>query len=462
MTDQPTINPDVKRAVCALLEKKADQDLLFRYYEGDQPLVYARKKLREIFKEIDANFAENWAAVVIDACADRITLKGFAVANDEPAQSALSELWKALSLAVEADDLHETALIAAEAFLIVWRDDSPEGGGSAQACYNDPRMCHVEYDAENPKRKKWAAKWWTDDDGHKRLTLYYPDRLEYYVSSKKASEIEDSRSFLPTDLSPAPNPWGTIPVFHFRNKRDRSDLENAIPIQNAINKLVMDMMAGAEFGALPQKYAITNADTTGLKNAPGELWTFPEGDGQGGGPRLGQFTAADLGNYGKAIDGRVAALGAITSTPKHYFFQQGGDPSGESLIAMEAPLNKKAQDRIDRFVPEWRHAASFLLLLVGLDVSPWDIEPMFAEPSTVQPRTAAEVRQLDVKSGIPLRTVLRDEGWSEDELAQMDADAQAAQESQTQGLASALVAAQGRFDKGPAVTVPADGNGAGS
>jgi len=58
-----------------LQAKRLYYDKLFRYYDGDQPLVYASKRLEEIFQALDAYFAENWCSVVIDAVRDRINLR---------------------------------------------------------------------------------------------------------------------------------------------------------------------------------------------------------------------------------------------------------------------------------------------------------------------------------------------------------------------------------------------------
>lgn len=459
---------DLEKAVACLQGKQARLKRLFDYYEGRQPLLYTRERLQEIFKDLSVRLLENWCAVVIDSTADRITLNGFSVGGDKSAQQALDAAWRDLDLAIEADDAHEAALVAGEAYLIVWLDGEPGAGAEIQADFCDPRKCHVHYDPEYPKRKLWAAKWWPDEDGGTSLVLYYPDRLEYYTARKNDSGLLDAKSFQPDtaayDGGSGPNPFGVVPVFHLKNKRRRSDLDNTIPIQDGVNKLLGDMIVAAEFQALPQRYVIANSDTAGLKNAPGELWTIPAGDGTGQQTQVGQFGAADLANYYRPIAELVSAIGAITGTPKHFFYQQGGDPSGESLIAMEAPLNKKAKDRIDRFVPEWRQLAAFLLQLRGIALPPSAIEPLFAKPETVQPRTAAEVRQLDVKSGIPLRTILRREGWSDAELDQLDEDQAALAAAQNATLAGALVDAQRRFDRAempePAV-MPMNGAGNG-
>ena len=444
---------DLERAFSALHNKNSTYDALWAYYDGDQPVVYTNRRLRDIFKGLDARFTQNWCAVVVDSLLERIRLTNFTV-GDEYAQRVLDALWAATELNLEADDAHEAALITGEAFIIVWRDDGEDGSpGPVQCYYNDPRLCHVFYDAENPRRKSFAAKWWDTDDGRRRLTLYYRDRLEYYISRGKAKNVSSAKSFEPFGDEPVvENPFGVIPVFHLRTKRRAvSELVNAIPLQNGVNKLLIDMMVAAEFGAFRQRYVISNAESLGqLKNAPNEIWDLPAGDGLGQATQVGEFAATDLNNYLSAIDKLASSIGIITRTPRHYFFSQGGDPSGEALIAMEAPLNKKAQDRIQRFASTWRQVAAFMLMLSGVQVDKTAITPVFERPETIQPFTQAQTRQIGVAAGIPLRTQLRNEGWSEAQLEQMEADRQAEQAAAQASLARALLEQQRRFDQNQA------------
>jgi hypothetical protein len=344
---------------------------------------------------------------------------------------------KLQALGITTDNTHEAALIAGEAFLVVWVDPVTR---ETTAAFNDPRLCHVAYDPENGRRKVYAAKLWCQDEKTHRLNLYYPDRIEYYEVGKggKIAEIDMQ-----------PNPFGVIPVFHFRNKGCASDLESVVPLQDGVNKLLIDMMVAAEFGAFPQRYVISGSDTKGLKNEPGAVWDLAAGDGIGQGTAAGQFEPTQLKNYHEASAQLVSTIGAITCTPKHLFYQGGGDPSGDALIAMEAPLIKKAQDRIDRFVPEWRAAARFILQLLGLDVPLSDIEPVFAPCETVQPLAKAQIRKLSVEAGIPLDTAVREEGWSQSEIDQMHQDAADMAGAQQASLASVLVNAQRGFDQGP-------------
>jgi hypothetical protein len=435
---------DLERAFNALYGKQATYNKLFNYYEGDQPLTYMNSsRLEKIFQGLEGYFAQNWCAVVIDAVRDRINLRRIEVRG--AGQIPWQLLWESSGLELASDDVHEAELITGESYVICWKNDE----GLMEAYFNDPRMCQVFYDAQFPRVKKFAAKWYVDDDGMMRLTLYYPERLEYYVSKGKAENISNAGGFAPLEPAVAVNPFGEIPVFHFRKAQAiRSDLKNVIPIQNAVNKLVTDMMVAAEFGAFQQRYIISNAEIQGkLKNSPDEIWDLPAGDGIGQQTQAGQFEATPLSNYLNGIDKQVAAISSITRTPKHYFFELGSNISGEALIAMEASLNKKAQDRIDRYAPEWKNVALFMLKNSGAMVLPAEITVRFDRPETIQPRTQAETRMMNTNAGLALATTLREEGKSEAEIAQAQTDLEK-QQTDTANLSTAyLNEARKNFDQ---------------
>jgi hypothetical protein len=437
---------DLERAYAALSGKRAEYDRLWRYYDGDQPLTYANERLREIFAGLGSNpvFTQNWAAVVIDACVERIHLDGLG-ASDEGQDAVLERMWTQLQLDGEADDAHLAALVTGESFLVVWPDVET---GEPDAYYNDPRLCHVFYDADNPRRPRFAAKWWVADDDITRLTLYYPDRLEYY-SARSKQQPQSASGFILLENGIERNPYDVIPVFHFRRsgRRAASDLHNVIPIQNGINKLLSDMMVAAEYGAFKQRYIISNVETQGkLANAPNTIWEIPAGDGAGQSTSVGEFSPTDLGNYLDAIRNLAGALAAITHTPRHFLLGESGVLSGEALIAMEAPLNAKAQERIDRFAPTWKEVGAFLLRLSGSAVRSDEITPQFRLPETVQPRTEAEIAQILRAIGIPLATILRRQGWSDAELELMAQDSEAA--ASGPDLANLLLQAERAFNAG--------------
>ena len=432
---------DLERAWAALSGKQTAYDNLWGYYQGEQPVVYTNQRLREIFRDLDAVFTENWCSVVVNSVLERLELQRLMV-EDEGVQDTLDQIWAENELDLESDEAHLGALVTGEAFLLAWREE----GKPVEAYYNDPRLCHMFYDPEHPRMKTFAAKWWVDDDEKRRMTLYYPDRLEYYVSKQKASNVQSAKGMEPAEEPVAANPFNEIPVFHFRTgRRAASELQDVVPLQNGINKLLIDMMVAAEYGAFKQRWIISNTQVDGkLKNAPNEIWDLPAGDGVGQQTQVGQFEATDLSVYLAAIDNLAAAIGIISRTPKHYFYSQGGDPSGEALIALEAPLNKKCTRHIARFTPTWQRAAAFLLKLADKQVERTAITPVFEEPETVQPLTRAQVRQFEVTSGIPLTTAVRREGWTQAEIDQMAED-RAAESEWTSNIGDQMLTA---FERG--------------
>lgn len=414
-------NSDLKLAFEALSGKTAWYSTLRKYAEGDQPIVYSTERLRTAFQNINAKFCQNWCSVVVNSVNDRLVLQGWDTGN-ETTNKLLSDLWSKQHLMIESDDAHWDAFVTHESFVIVWPDEDTK---QPEVYYNDSRLCHVFYNSENPRTKRFAAKWFMDDDGYCRLILYYPDRLEYYKADKVGAPT-NAGTFLPENPASAANPYGEIPVFHLRMKRRSTagELVDIISLQDAINKLLADMMVAAEYGAFKQRWIISSSDTGDLKNSPDLIWEIPAGDGIGQGSSVGQFEATDLGVFLSAIDKLANSIAIISRTPKHYFYSAGGQVSGEALIAMEAPLNKKAKSRQEAFGVVWQEVAAFILKIFQYEVEESEIVTLWGTIENVQPVTQAQARQLGVQVLIPLTTLLKREGWSKRDLEQMELDRQ--------------------------------------
>lgn len=430
---------DVARAHIALEAKAGRYTTLWQYYDGVQPLVYSTERLKSIFQSINVRFSENWCGAVVNAAVDRLNLTGLVVSEQKATTEQLAALFASTDLGLDSDDVHLAALVCSEAFVIVWREDN----GPVEAYYNDPRLVHAQYDADNPKRMSWAAKRWVTDDGTYRMTLYYPDRIEYYYTTAKAENVTDARAYMPAEVPFATNPYGVIPVFHFRRatRAMRSELTDVIPLQDAINKLFSDMMVAAEFGAFRQRFVISDSDVTQLKNAPNELWNIPAGDGSGQGTSVGEFAQTDLGMYLDAMDRLATAIAIITRTPKHYLLAQGGDPSGEALITMEAPLTRKVGRYQERFSATWKQVAAFMLRLGGVTVDASAIVPQYDPIATVQPLTQAQVGVLKDQLGVSKKQIQRELGYTEEQIAQIQTE----REEQGAALGEQLL---GAFDRG--------------
>jgi hypothetical protein len=394
---------DVELAYETIEGKRRDLDTLFKYYDGPQPLVYSTERLRQTFDKIKAHFEINWMSVVVDAALDRLQLNGFTT-QDEATDAKLKDIFDRLHIDIEADKAHQASLATSQSYVIVWRQNE-----EVVLYYNDPRMCHVFYDDADPHKKRFAAKKFERGDKKGEITLYYPDRLEHWASSK--ADTDKASSY--TLESQEANPFGVIPVFALSSP---GEIFKVLSQQDAINKLFSDMMVAAEFGAFIQRYVISQSDPGNLKNRPGEIWWIPAGDGQGEDSKIGEFSPTELKNYLDAMDKIANYIAIITRTPKHYFISSGANLSGEALLAMEAPLVKKCAKRQKQFQAQWQDIAAFIAQLSGITVLPDDVTCLWERVESVQPKTEMETLEMGVNSGIPLEVLLRRMGWSAAEI----------------------------------------------
>ncbi|MCL4736497.1 MAG: phage portal protein [Candidatus Omnitrophica bacterium] len=413
---------ELKLAYETIRGKEHHHHIRWDYYEGRQPIRWSVEKIQNVFQDLVA-FIENWCAVVIDSTCDRLILESLNVVQNDALINRVSELLQDTGLLLEAVDIHREAAIVGESYVIAWKDQE------IQAYRNDARTTHLFYEADNPRNPWYGVKLFTADDETARMVLYFADRLEYYRSRKKLDEMGETFSSgeweADTDVSHEgilANPFGQVPVFRFTiDGRGSSDLDNAIPIQDIINKTLSDIVVIGEYAAFPQRWAVTNNKFPGkLPVTPQTTILLTPNDDHNSEPtQIGTFPAADMKNLLSVKDNMSHSMAIITRTPKHYVFGMGGDPSGEALIASEAPLVKKVLRFQARLSDTWSKLGAFLLKLDGKEVKPTEVKPTWAHAGSILPLSQATIHKTNKDAGIPIITQLRDEGWSEDEIQQM-------------------------------------------
>jgi hypothetical protein len=409
---------DLTEAFNAIKGKRKDLDTLFAYVDGPQPLKYSTAKLAELFRDINTHFEINLCTIIVNSTLDRLELEGFAVTGNDAAGEKLTDLFTRLHLDLEADDAHKASLATSQAYMIIWKDSD-----GLQAFYNDPRMCHVFYEDANPRKKRFAAKWFNRTDGTQEITLYYVDRLEHWVCPKQQQNVAADKSSAFKFETQEANTFGVIPVFELKSE---GELFKVITDQDAVNKLFADMMTASEFGSVLQRYVISQADPGNLKNGANIVWWIPSGDGQGQGAQVGTLEATQLNNFSVEIDKLANRMFVATGTPKHYLMETGANISGEALLAMEAPLTKKVAKRQKRFGAQWQDIAAFIAQLEGMDVEPADIKPVWKRAESIQPLTEMQTVQTATGAGVPLESALKRQGWTEAEIADVKKAKQAA------------------------------------
>jgi hypothetical protein len=250
-----------------------------------------------------------------------------------------------------------------------------------------------------------------------------------------------------------PHDMGRVPVFHFRRNRRKiaGELRGKVMAQqDMVNKLLADMMVSSEFAGFRQRYAISNADLSDLEADATTLWTVPPG-AEGEQPtQVGQFEATDLNNFLAARTALAEGMAIISHTPKHYM-TGATQPSGEALMAMDAPLVKKVQHYQELFGATWRDLAVFFCHLKNIELKPEDVTIVWELANIDQPETTSNTVKNYVASQMPLATALREfAGWEPNQLERMDEEQKEATKGAPPSLGEiALKAAGQRLNGAP-------------
>lgn len=412
---------DLALAFEEITNKTSDYDVLYSYFDGNPELKYSLDLLKDVFDKNFVYFAQNWAAVIINAVLDRLVLKGFDAQNDT-VNSKLDELFTKKNLNLDAQDVHEALQVVGEAFLIV--DQTEEG---VDVYFNDPRMCTMFYNPDRPKVKAYAAKKWLGNDALYHINLYYPNRTEKYTSQGG----QTANSF--TLVSTTPNETGVIPVFHFKNSRRiiKGELDPSIvSVLDGINQLFANMMAASQFETYRTLVFFTKQNPGAIPLAAGVVIHVPPNEGEGQNASVQELEGGSLENFTKPLMDLANALAVQTRTPKHYFFGQTQAPSGESLLVMESGLVKKVESKQEAYAPEWQAFAAYVLQLQGTTVDASDIQLVWEPAESQQPLMDAQVLKTNKEAGIPVITSARRQGWDEADIAQLEQDMKDVQANQ--------------------------------
>lgn len=361
---------DIEKALKQLKENETKYLKTERYYRGDHDLAFASEKFKNAFGSLFREFSLNLCPAICDAVRDKLKIKNFKV---EKGQESVAEeawkIWQQNRMGVRSGEVHKEALKNGDAYVIVWVDPLKRITIYPQKA----STCTVSYDEEIPGKIFWAAKTWKLADKRARVNLYYADRTERYVSKKKIEtgvpDFKDLIEFAEDGFSAdIPNKYATVPVFHFANNSDigtpgQSELLAAMPVQDAYNKTILDMLVAMEFVSYPQRFAAgieIDYDDDGnpippFKSGIDRLW-YTENDNA----KFGSLEVGDLEQFLKVKADFRIDLASVTGTPLYYFTLTSGDvPSGESLKKLETRFVNKVRDRQESFGQVWEDVFAF-------------------------------------------------------------------------------------------------------
>lgn len=425
------------------------------YYEGDVPEVFASIRLRKALARVGMTYQFGFAATPVNAVVERLTINSI-TSEDEAVQAAVEQVWRDNELGLHATNIHRKACTFGDAYVFVWPSETDEK--TVNVFYQDPRTCRVFYDPENPLKVAFAVRKWREgpepangatNERRSRVDLFYPDRIEQYVSVAGAKGDKD-KDYVPFE-DDLPNPFGEVPIFHFKTDADeygKPEHQGFYSVQDAIHKLLLTHLSGVEYQSFNQRYALMDdssdsadpADlaasqfdiasevTGGTLASGGETQSqFTGGPDQvfvmNGTKAMGEFTASDPTVIFDPVDKYLAYGAHITSTPISRFQFSGGQPSGESLKVVDRPFVFKVDNRKLSFGQTWKNVFEFALKILGFADPALEItwSPSETSDSLADWQTAAAKQA----AGVPVEQTLKENGYTDQQITDWQADGEA-------------------------------------
>lgn len=398
------------------------------YYVGKHPLAFASERFREAFGGMFGAFADNWCPLVVDSLRQRLHVEGFRFPAEEAedplaGDSEAWDIWQGNFLDNDSDIAHTDAMVMGRSYVTVGPPD-PDSDVAALISVESPMDVIVQVSQDQRRRRLAALRVFTDDDGSNAATLYLPDQTWRF--RQRGSSLSMGGTWELRGDGPERQPLGVVPVVPFINRPrldpwGYSELVGVIPMQDAVNKLVADMMVASEFVALPQRFAtgleiqhdpVTNQPIDPF-GAVARLWQTEQDN-----VTFGQFPNANLDTYVQAIELLIQHVASQSATPPHYFYLRGQFPSGESIKSAEAGLVAKALDRCRTFGESWEEVMRLAFKVSGDDAKAkaFNAETIWGD---VEVRTESEHVDATQKKGalgIPEEQLWEDLGYTPQQI----------------------------------------------
>ncbi|NUS17099.1 MAG: phage portal protein [Streptomyces sp.] len=400
------------------------------YYEGRQPLSYMAP---ELLQEVDDRLRQvviNWPQLVVDSLEERLDIEGFRLGGQEHADQDLwTGIWQPNDLDEESQLAHVDALAMCRSYVIVGAGDS--AGDPPVITVESPLQVFAERDPRT-RRIVAALKRWQEPKGdggcEEFAALYLPDvtvRLHRDDSSSAWVELDQDEHGLET-----------VPVVALVNRArvaDRggvSELAAIVPLSDAACKIASDMMVGAEFHALPRRWATGLADddfkdpsgrpVSSLSKIIGRVWASRNEK-----VSFGQFPEANLSNFHETLNSLARIVASLSGLPPTYLgLATDNPPSADAIRASESRLVKRAERRQRAFGGAWEEVMRLALLVRDGHIRPEAerLETVWRDPATPTfAQQADAVVKLHAGGLLPTEMGWERLGFSAGQIARMKA-----------------------------------------
>ena len=227
----------VREAMSTHNINRSEIDYLYKYYRGDQPVLYRVKDVRpEICNKIVENRANEIVSFKVGyLCGEPIQYVSRCGTDEVVDQiNILNEYMFAEDKAAQDQELVEWQMICGTAYRLVLPDDPAEIDESPFELYTlDPRDTFVVYSNEIGNKPLMAVKYSRDEHGFTRSSVYTNDT--YYVLEGDQLVHEEAHGL------------GMIPIIEYKANNARlGSFEIVLPLLDAINSVESNRLDGME------------------------------------------------------------------------------------------------------------------------------------------------------------------------------------------------------------------------
>lgn len=265
VTDAQEINREnvyheiVEKAHLTHLMNKGEIEYLWRYYKGDQPILYRTKEIRP---EINYHIVENRAQEIVAfktgyLCGSPIQYVSRNSEDDiSEAVKQLNDMMLSESKATKDKELIEWDMICGTAFRMILPDEENIPDEAPFELYTlDPRQTYVVYTIDHRSKSLAGVYEVYDEDNQIEKYSVYTTHTVYEIEVK--DEDGDNANYKITEK---PNPWGRIPIIEYpANPARMGAFETVISLLDAINIVDSDRANGlSQF--IQSLVVLTNAE----------------------------------------------------------------------------------------------------------------------------------------------------------------------------------------------------------
>jgi hypothetical protein len=380
--------PDFIRTIANPIQNSFMQSLMERETARQQAYIQAREyydgihktqltdRMRQFLQaKHDTNFNVNYCPMVVNAFADRLKVTGFETESD--LKDTLWTWWRKNRMDRIQGIVHRAAARDADTFVLVEWDNVAQlprfyhepafTGEGVMVYYSEERRDDIEF-----ATKTWQIKYGSGTGKMTRKNLYYADRIEKYVGHSDITygnwqPFEDENTtVMPGRLGNAGVVWWTdngtesgeplgVPIVHFKHDDNgdgygTSRLSNVMPIQDAVNKSMIDLLANMDVAGFGLLVGTGTEAWTQAKVGPGAIAAVSVKSSEADLKRLAGENPEGLLAVYNAL---VMEIGRVSGTPLSYFQTTGHVAAEGTMKQQEIALVTQVEKAQTDFGNSW-------------------------------------------------------------------------------------------------------------